>query len=400
MKIVAISGSLRTGSSNKALLKAVGDAMPPDSAMTLFEGLAEIPAFNPDFDVDGTPDVVTRWRRLIAEADAVAISSPEYAHGVVGSLKNALDWLVGSGELYEKPVALLHVSARGETAQSALRQTLNVMTGRIVFEEIVPLDGVAAAAKKIVRAVRARKELPRAILFDLDETILTFGQRNALLREIAEEYAARIAPMTADELTRAMEAAFREFWADEARHKVWRQKLGESRKLVAEQVFAALEARYPALTRELAHEFAERFHDHRESQASFFPDALETVDELKRRGVKLALITNGAALPQRAKIERFDLVHRFEHIQIEGEHAFGKPEPEAYIHAMNTLGVTAEDCWMVGDNLEWEVAAPQRLGIYAVWCDAYGEGLPVDGAIKPDRIIQSLSELLPPDPVT
>jgi NAD(P)H-dependent FMN reductase len=156
MKIVAISGSLRTGSSNTALLEAVAAAMPDGSTMTLFNGLAAIPAFNPDFDIEGTPAVVTAFRKLIAEADAVAISSPEYAHGVVGSLKNALDWLVGSGELYEKPVAVLHVSPRGEIAQAALRETLNVMTGRIVFEEIVPREDAAAAARKIVQAVRAQ----------------------------------------------------------------------------------------------------------------------------------------------------------------------------------------------------------------------------------------------------
>jgi NAD(P)H-dependent FMN reductase len=159
MRITAISGSLRTGSSNTALLQAVAAAMPHGSTMALFDGLAALPAFNPDFDIEGTPDTVMAFRMLIADADAVAISSPEYAHGVVGSLKNALDWLVGSGELYEKPVAILHVSARGEIAQAALRETLTVMTGRIVFEEIVAREEAAEAARRIVEAVQqARAE--------------------------------------------------------------------------------------------------------------------------------------------------------------------------------------------------------------------------------------------------
>ncbi len=397
MRLVAISGSLRTSSSNTALLQRVAEAMPEGSEMVLFGGLAELPAFNPDFDVDGTPDVVTRFRRLIAEADAVAISSPEYARGVVGSLKNALDWLVGSGELYEKPVAVLHVSARGEVAQNALRATLNVMTGRIVFEEIVPLDAVDVAARRIVRGVRARKELPRAILFDLDETILSFGRREVLLREVADEYAQRLAPITPVELTLAMEAAFETFWSDASRHKIWRQRLHESRRLITAQTFAALVPRNPMLSEGFAHEFADHFHNHRESQARFFPDAVETIDELKRRGIKLALITNGAAVPQRAKIERFALLHRFDHIQIEGEQGFGKPEPEAYRHAMEAIGVGPEETWIVGDNLEWEVAAPQRLGIYAVWHDHLGEGLPAESPVRPDRIIRNLSELLPPE---
>ena len=107
-----------------------------------------------------------------------------------------------------------------------------------------------------------------------------------------------------------------------------------------------------------------------------FPGAHDAIDALKALGVKLALVTNGAADPQRAKVERFALTHRFDHIQIEGEHGFGKPEERAYLHAMEALGVTAPDTWMIGDNLEWEVEAPQRLGIYAIWIDVHGEGLP------------------------
>ena len=86
---------------------------------------------------------------------------------------------------------------------------------------------------------------------------------------------------------------------------------------------------------------------------------------------------------------------RFDHIQIEGEHGFGKPEERAYRHALDALGVTARDTWMVGDNLEWEVAAPQHLGIFAIWKDLLGDGLPAGTPIRPDRIIHSLTELLP-----
>ena len=107
-----------------------------------------------------------------------------------------------------------------------------------------------------------------------------------------------------------------------------------------------------------------------------FPGAHDAIDALKALGVKLALVTNGAAETQRAKVERFELTHRFDHIQIEGEHGFGKPEERAYLHAMEALGVTAPDTWMIGDNLEWEVEAPQRLGIYAIWIDVHGDGLP------------------------
>jgi putative hydrolase of the HAD superfamily len=116
---------------------------------------------------------------------------------------------------------------------------------------------------------------------------------------------------------------------------------------------------------DLAIRIADRFTAYREEEIFVFPGAHETIDRLKALGVRLALVTNGAADTQRAKVERFELAHRFDHIQIEGEHGFGKPEERAYHHAMAALGVSAPETWMIGDNLEWEVEVPQRLGIYA-----------------------------------
>lgn len=149
------------------------------------------------------------------------------------------------------------------------------------------------------------------------------------------------------------------------------------------------------LTDDLAVRVADRFTAYREDEMFVFPGAHDAIDALKAHGVKLALVTNGAADTQRAKVERFALSHRFDHIQIEGEHGFGKPEERAYLHAMSALGVTAADTWMIGDNLEWEVEVPQRLGIYAIWMDVHGDGLPAGTTVTPDRIIRSLTELLP-----
>lgn len=235
--------------------------------------------------------------------------------------------------------------------------------------------------------------LPHAILFDLDDTLLSFGKRPLILAEVAEEFATMLAPLTPLEVAEALEAALSVFWSDADVHKVWRFKLGPARLKVVSEVFEALAPRAPGLTPQAAKTFAERFHAYRDQQARLFPGALEAVDELKRRGVKLALVTNGAAAVQRAKIEKFDLASRFDHIQIEGEVGFGKPEEQAYLHAMVALGVSAEQTWMVGDNLEWEVAGPQRLGIHAIWHDHLGAGLPKDSPIKPDRIILSIGEL-------
>src|SRR5262249_36467766 len=172
--------------------------------------------------------------------------------------------------------------------------------------------------------------------------------------------------------------------------------VGAHGRLMVNGASAALAASgHRALPDDLAIRLADRFTTYREEEMFVFPGAHEAIDRLKILGVKLALVTNGAADMQRAKVERFALTHRFDHIQIEGEHGFGKPEERAYLHAMDALGVTAAETWMVGDNLEWEVVTPQRLGIYAIWIDVHGEGLPAGSTIRPDRIIRSLTELLP-----
>lgn len=236
--------------------------------------------------------------------------------------------------------------------------------------------------------------LPRAILFDLDETIISFGSRRLMLQAVVEEFTDVFGPVAPEEAGEALEAGFRAFWADEIAAAHWRKNLVEGRKLAVAAAFETLARRAPGLTPQFAATFGERFHNYREAQAKFFPGALETVEELKRLGVKLALVTNGAAEPQRAKVEHFDLARLFDHVQIEGEAGFGKPEEQAYLHAMQALGVGPHETWMVGDNLEWEVAAPQRLGIYAIWHDHLGEGLPPGSPVKPDRIVRSIAELL------
>lgn len=234
--------------------------------------------------------------------------------------------------------------------------------------------------------------LPRAILFDLDDTILAGGERLDILRQVAAEFEADLAPLHPDDVAGRLEAALDEFWSDPARHRIARYGIPEARRLVIGDAFSATGA--PHLTRQLAERFADRFTVCRDLLISVFPGARETIEALKTHGVLLALVTNGGTETQRAKIERFSLGHLFDHIQIEGEHEFGKPDERAYLHAMAVLGVQPHETWMVGDHLEWEVAAPQKLGIFAIWHDPFGRGLPDGSQVRPDRIVRAISELL------
>jgi NAD(P)H-dependent FMN reductase/catechol 2,3-dioxygenase-like lactoylglutathione lyase family enzyme len=149
-RVLAISGSLREKSSNHALVEAAAQIAPPTVAVSIYRELSRIPPFNPDCDAE-SPAPVRRFRDALASCDAVLISSPEYAHGVSGVLKNALDWIVGTGELIDKPVALLNASARATHAHAALRETLITMSARVIDEAspVIPLDGKTRDAARI-----------------------------------------------------------------------------------------------------------------------------------------------------------------------------------------------------------------------------------------------------------
>jgi putative hydrolase of the HAD superfamily len=241
--------------------------------------------------------------------------------------------------------------------------------------------------------------LPQAILFDLDETLIqAHGGAEAAWLFVTREFADDLAPLMASEVAETISAFARDFWADPERHRRGRMRLSDARREIVAGALAVLAStgRRVRLAG-VAQRLADRFSAYRDEHMRLFPDAHNVIDALRARGTRLALVTTGASESQRAKIDRFDLANRFDHIQIEGEHAFGKPDERAYLHALRQLGADARDTWMIGDNLEWEVAAPQRLGIFAIWFDAAGNGLPRDTHVRPDRIVASLSELLPTD---
>ena len=238
--------------------------------------------------------------------------------------------------------------------------------------------------------------LPQAILFDLDDTLIrAYGGAEAAWLAVTHELAEDLAPLTPSEVAEAVGAFARNFWADPERHRLWRMRLSDARREIVAGSLAVLASTGRGVPpAKVALRLADRFSAYRDEHMRLFPDAHNVIDALRVHGTRLALVTNGASEAQRAKIDRFDLASRFDYIQIEGEHEFGKPDERAYLHALRQLRADARDAWMVGDNLEWDVAAPQQLGIFGIWFDALGKGLPGDTHITPDRIIASLSELL------
>ena len=134
INILAISGSLRKSSTNTALLHAAANLAPSHVTVIYYEGLNDLPHFNPEIDMDIVMAPVELWRSQLKAADAVLICTPEYAKGVPGVLKNALDWIVSSGEFMNKPVAVISASPTpwgGEYAHDSIVLTLTMMDAKI-----------------------------------------------------------------------------------------------------------------------------------------------------------------------------------------------------------------------------------------------------------------------------
>ena len=182
--VLAISGSLRARSSNTETLRAAALLAPESLTISLYSGLASLPPFNPD--LDGPDDVpeppVRELRAHIANADALFICSPEYAHGVPGALKNALDWLVSGPEIVQKPIGLLNVSPRSIHAYTALAETLRTMSTVLVPEacQTIALSGQVLSASSMAETPEIASAL-RRVLNALGAAAAEYRQRRAEL---------------------------------------------------------------------------------------------------------------------------------------------------------------------------------------------------------------------------
>ena len=151
MNLLAISGSLRAASTNSALTRAAAALAPDGVRVSIYEGLDSLLHFSPDRDGDAAPDAAREWRAQVGAADGVLFVTPEYAFGIPGSLKNALDWLVTSGELWRKPVVVVSASPSakgGEHAHAALLLTLSALEAELVPESSLMVSFVSTKVGK------------------------------------------------------------------------------------------------------------------------------------------------------------------------------------------------------------------------------------------------------------
>lgn len=233
-------------------------------------------------------------------------------------------------------------------------------------------------------------DLPRALLLDLDDTILEdSGNTARCWRDACLACRSELGDRDPAELHQQIERTRAWFWADPERHRQGRLDLDAAARTV---VARALAESGPA-NANLAATIAAMYRQRREATAQPFPHAVETLRWLREMGCRLALVTNGRGTTQRDKVTRFSLEELFDAILIEGELGFGKPDPRIYARALEGLAVAAGDAWMVGDNLECDVEQPQKMGLQGIWLDVQGAGLPPGNTVRPHRILRTLSEL-------
>ncbi|MDH3684627.1 MAG: HAD family hydrolase [Myxococcales bacterium] len=230
----------------------------------------------------------------------------------------------------------------------------------------------------------------RVLVFDLDDTLLDerpgrLAGRAALAATLRES-----APHVSQErFAAAYERAATIFWGDERRHRRGRLDLVAAR---VEIVSAALSEIGHANELD-AREASRRYHDAATASHRLMPGALEALECARERVDRLVLLTNGAADPQTAKIGRFDLASWFDHIQIEGVFGLGKPEPEAFRHAVEAVGATVGEALMVGNDFDHDVLGALGAGLEAVWVDVHARGAPAEPPVGLCGTIQDIRQL-------
>jgi putative hydrolase of the HAD superfamily len=227
----------------------------------------------------------------------------------------------------------------------------------------------------------------RALLLDLDDTLLDYSGG------VDAHWEAAVTACAPPGLDRTLLTAITEtrrwFWDDPERHRRERVNMLGAWQHIVEFALERLAVEADGLAPAIARDFAAR----RRDAMRLFPDAVDSLESFRRRGVRLALVTNGDASQQRDKIERHGLARFFDVILIEGEFGVGKPEEIVYRHVLRSLGTAPDAAWMAGDHLEFDVEAPQKLGLFGVWIDRGGQGLPAGSRVRPHRVVRSLREL-------
>ena len=265
--------------------------------------------------------------------------------------------------------------------------------------------------------------MPKAVFIDLDDTITTFDLTSApAWRESTEWFVNTYEPeFNVDELIAKIQETKKWYWGDPDRHKRGRENLVLARREVVMEALrryagiayfgdvtedtadagkivnstgVSMKQQYSPEERMIhAREYAALYMKLHNERIRPMDGAIEALDLMKSLGLRLAVVTNGIADTQREKLERFRLTERFEHIFIDTEIGYSKPDPRIFEYALDKMNLNAEDVWMIGDNIRWDVGGPQAIGITGVWINTKQVVIPEDYEIVPELHCDSLLEV-------
>jgi putative hydrolase of the HAD superfamily len=226
-------------------------------------------------------------------------------------------------------------------------------------------------------------------LFDLDDTLVAFDAvTESSWHQVCAVYCAENLAVSKEKLYATIQRHSSWYWSSEERHRIGRLDIISARRQFVGAAFEEL-----GLPPEDAVAVADRYSRVRIDNMYLVPGALETLSRLHGRGMKLGMVTNGDSLTQRGKIQRFGLEKYFTCIMVEGEVGFGKPDERIFTRALQELKSKPGETVMIGDNLQWDIAGPQAVGIRGIWHNWKGIELPKEKGIVPDGIIRRLPEL-------
>ena len=235
-------------------------------------------------------------------------------------------------------------------------------------------------------------DLPKAIIFDMDDTILSDdAAADRCWRQVCHEIFHRIGVGTPEELGSVIQEIRRWYWADPERIRRGSLDLGRARLELLSLAFE----RYGIEDTTLMQEMSDAYQKLKSATVELIPGALDTLAYLRDSGTRLGLITNGDADVQRSKVVKAGLEPCFDSVVIAGEFGVAKPDPRIFDHSLARLQTAPGEAWMVGDNLYADIGGAQAVGIYGVWVDWRDNGLPDNTPAIPDRTIKSIVELNP-----
>lgn len=232
----------------------------------------------------------------------------------------------------------------------------------------------------------------KLIIFDLDNTLVNYGgvTKKAWQLTCTKLKESIVIQCSVDELVDKIMKVNDGVWNDENKRPKGNFSFYDLRKSIVLEAFSQLHIDNNDAVRFLVDNYAY----YKNKAIYVFEDVFETLQLLKKKGYTLALLTNGDAQTQREKLKRFDLEPLFDGIFIDGEQGVGKPEKAAYDNVCQTFHVKAHEACMIGDHFLWEVVAPIRYGMHAIWVKRDENQTFYDDSIEPDAIIHQIRDLL------